>query len=164
MAAILALAGLACRGAPPTRETLLAGVASEVAALEQALARQREPARGALRVSLAFGSEADLDLFVTGPRHESVYFANTPSVIGGTLEADLRCGATAPRLENVRFPAAPPGVYRVGVDFPEPCREGVDVVPFAVAVTRGGEGVLAATRGIIRPGEFFSIVLEFEVR
>ncbi len=164
LAAALAIVCLACRSTPPTRETLLAELAGEVAVLERALAQQAEPAQGTLRVSLAFGPEADLDLFVTGPHRESVYFANTPSAIGGTLEADLRCGTEAPRLESVQFPVAPPGVYRVGVDFPEPCSEGVEAVPFAVSVARGGHAAQATTRGIIRPGEFLTIVLETEIR
>lgn len=164
MAAALAILCLACRSAPATRESLLEARASEVEALEQLLAQQPQPAEGALRVSLAFGHEADLDLFVTGPRHESVYFANSPSAIGGTLAADLRCGDAAQRLESVTFPAAPPGVYRVGIDFPEACYPGVEAVPFAVSVTRGGRAPAAPTRGIIRPGEFLTIVLETEVR
>jgi hypothetical protein len=136
----------------------------EVAPLEQALRNLAAPAQGALRVSLAFGAGADLDLFVTGPQHESVYFANTPSAIGGALEADLRCGTPAPRLETVHYPAAPEGVYRVGIDFPELCGDEVAAVPFAVSVARGGRGVLAETRGIIRPGEFLTIVLEADVQ
>jgi hypothetical protein len=164
MVAGLSLACLACRSTPLTREALLEEFASEASSLEDTLTRQPEPASGALRVTLAFGPEADLDLFVTGPRHESVYFANTPSATGGALVADLRCGAAAPRLETIIFPSAPQGIYRVGVDFPERCFAGVDAVAFAVSVAHRGQRGLSITRGIIRPGEFLTIVLETEIR
>lgn len=160
----IAIAAVGCRSVPPTREALLEEFASEVTALEQALAGQQAPAPGVLRFVLAFGAEADLDLFVTGPRYESVYFANTPSAVGGALEADLRCGSTAPRLEKVRYSDPPPGPYRVGIDFPERCDKRGAAVPFAVSVQRGGDAPLATARGIIRPGEFLTIVLETELR
>ncbi len=132
--------------------------------LEQALARQDEPAPGTLRFALAFGAGADLDLFVTGPRYESVYFANTPSAIGGALESDVRCDAPAPRIETITFPDPPPGPYRVSIDFPERC-DGLDTaVPFAVTVRRRDNPAHAKTHGIIRPGEFLTIVLETDIR
>lgn len=156
----LSIAWIACRTAPPLRETALAALAGEAASLEHALSELEKPAAGALRFSLAFGTAADLDLFVTGPNHESVYFANTPSAIGGALEADLGCGVTTPRIETVTFADPPSGSYRVAVDFPNRCDERNDAVPFAVLVQRGGAAILAATRGAIRPGEFLTIVLE----
>jgi hypothetical protein len=164
LAAMLSIACFACRSAPALRESVLAELASEAISLEQALFEQETPGPGVLRFSLAFGGAADLDLFVTGPNHESVYFANTPSAIGGALEADLRCDATVPRIEAVMFPDPPPGSYRVGVDFPRRCDERNDAVPFAIAVQRGDEAILAATHGAIRPGEFLTIVLETEIR
>lgn len=163
LATLLSIVLVACRSAPPPRELLLVELASEATTLEQALAQQLEPAPGALRFALAFGADADLDLFVTGPLHESVYFANTPSAIGGVLEADLLCGATVPRIESISYPNSPPGRYRVGIDFPKRCDKGDDAVPFAVTVQRAGDAPLAATRGIIYPGEFLAIVLETEV-
>ena len=40
---------------------------------------------GALRARLVFSADADLDLYVTGPDLETVYFANTPTRLGGVL-------------------------------------------------------------------------------
>ena len=77
---------------------------------------------GALRVELAFGQDADLDLYVTDPLQETVYFANTPSQQGGVLLDDRRCDSPPPRIETVVFEHPPPGRYRVGVDYPRRCR------------------------------------------
>lgn len=159
-ATLLALA--ACRSAPPPRAALLDERASEVAALESAL-RSAAAEPGALRLSLAFGADADLDLFVTGPLEETVYFANSPSAIGGRLDADLRCDAPAPRVETVTFPVPPPGRYRIGVDFPRACGESEAGAVFAVAAEGADGEVRAAGSGVIRPGEFLAVVLEVTV-
>ena len=88
-------------------------------------------APGDLRVELVFGQGADLDLYLTDPSQETVYYANTPSQVnGGRLEADLRCDAAAPRVETIVFASAPPGRYRVGVDRAETCAGGAAVEPF----------------------------------
>lgn len=69
---------------------------------------------------LAFGAEADLDLYVTGPSQETVYFANTPAGTGA-LDADRRCGDLEPRVETTTFLPAPAGRYRVGIDHAARC-------------------------------------------
>ncbi len=158
----LAICGLGCRSAPPPREAQLQQLSAEASALESILAQRDDAAPGVLRFALAFGAAADLDLFVTGPFQESVYFANSPSAIGGKLEADLGCDSPEPRVETVSFEDAPAGRYRVGIDFPERCDEADQAVPFAVSVLEGDEP-LAGTRGVIRPREFLTIVLEVDV-
>lgn len=164
LALSIAFLAVGCRSTPPAREALLEEFAGEISALEQALALHEAPAPDALRFMLAFGAEADLDLFVTGPLFESVYFANTSSASGGSLEADLRCESPAPRLESVQYSDPLPGTYRVGIDFPRRCDEDETAAPFAVSVQRGGEKSLTTANGIIHPGEFLTIVLETEIR
>lgn len=118
-------------------------------------------AADAVRVRLVFGAEADLDLYVTGPAHETVYFANDRSADGGRLEADRRCGAPAPRVETVVFPRAPAGDYRVGVDFPERCEGGLDEAAYRLLVdTPGGSREL---RGRVSFAHFDSRALHFRV-
>jgi hypothetical protein len=130
-------------------------------ALARAIAGDLRPlAPGEVRVRLAFAADADLDLYVSDPLQETVYFANTPSAAGGRLEADLRCDAPAPRVETIRFPHGPPGRYRVGVDFPEPCDEGVERAGFLVVVETGGSR--REMTGSVRALEFRPIVLEFD--
>jgi len=122
--------------------------------------RASPPPEGAVVVRLAFDARADLDLYVTGPRRETVYFANTPTKLGGRLDADRRCDAPAPRIETVVFPEPWPGPYRVGVDFPEACDGGREPADFALDVHSAAG--LARRTGRVRPGEFEPMVLEWD--
>jgi hypothetical protein len=130
--------------------------------LEQSLAARPSSSPGPLRVTLAFAADVDLDLYVTDPSQETVYFANTPSRSGGRLEADLQCGdpAAGERAERVRFAAPPPGRYRISVDHPRSCA-GPRVAGYAIAVEHGGR--ITFETGSVRPREFRLIGLEFEL-
>jgi hypothetical protein len=120
------------------------------------------PAPGDLRVELVFAEGADLDLYLTDPAQETVYYANTPSRgNGGRLEADLRCDDPAPRVETILFTGAPAGRYRVGIDHAARCADGgTGAQPFLVIVEAGGRR--REVRGEIPRGRFQPRVLEFE--
>jgi hypothetical protein len=159
---------LACASAPPPPppppdwNDALRTAASELADRLRA-----EPvAEGAqVVVRLAFTREADLDLYVTDPPLETVYYANTPARTGGRLEQDHRCDdadAEAIRVETVRFEAAPAGRYRVGVDYPHRCEGGDEVVPYAVSIEANGERSLHA--GLARWLDFTTVATEFDVK
>jgi len=139
-----------------------ARLSREGVALAALLAAPASSAPGELRVRLAFGAAADLDLYVTDPLQETVYFANSPSRAGGSLDRDLRCGDAAPRIETVSFAEPRSGVYRVGVDFPEHCDGAREPVAFAVVVERNGR-VLAEQHSAIVTLYFAPIVLETRV-
>lgn len=124
---------------------------------------------------LVFAPGADLDLYVTDPLLETVYYANTPSRSGGVLERDRRCdegrrqGADAAdaraedvRVETVRFETPPPGRYRVGVDYPHRCEGGDEVMPYVVSIEAEGARE-ALIEGLARHLEFTTIVTEFDV-
>jgi hypothetical protein len=115
---------------------------------------------GMLEIELSFGADADLDLYVSDPDHETAYFANTPVRSGGSHLRDLRCADPAPRVERVRWPAPPQGRYRVGVDFPERCAD-VEAAPYRVRVR--GPGVATELEGQASFGRFDARVLEFAV-
>lgn len=133
---------------------------AEVAALELQLEAMAVGASDRLRVHLAFGPEVDLDLYVTGPLEETVYYANTPSRIGGELLEDRRCEHSSPHIESVRFPLTP-GHYRVGVDYPHACGDARAPVPFALLVEMpGGREQL---RGLAAHQVFEPVVFEFEL-
>lgn len=163
----LAIAALAsCGDAPPAGPVVAAApewtVArrSEARELEARLAALAPGSRGQLRVHLAFGPEADLDLYVTDPLEETVYYANTPSRIGGELLEDRRCEHAGPRIESARLPLAP-GRYRVGVDYPHACGETRAPVPFALLVeTPAGRQQI---RGLAAHQVFEPVVFEFEL-
>ena len=145
---------------PPPEWT--ASFTMEAEALEAVLAEAEPLPLGGLSVRLAFGQAADLDLYVTGPLEEAVYYANTPSAIGGALGEDRRCVHDAPRVETIRFEAPlMPGRYRVGVDYPHACIEAPAPAPFVVAVDEPGGST--SLRGLARYRVFEPIVLEIDV-
>jgi len=160
---LLGAVALGCSVLPGSAARREAALQRESSALALALANGEAALTGggALRVRLAFGARADLDLYVTDPSAETVYFANTPAQSGGALESDVRCGAQAPRVETVAFQAAPAGRYRVGVDYPAPCDGSGEPVPFVVAVEHGS--TQREQHGMALPGRFHVIVLEFAV-
>src|SRR5437764_12126764 len=69
-------------------------------------------------VALLWSAPVDLDLYVTDPSLETVYFANPRSQSGGRLKQDVTCTADTrqARLESAAWPSPPKGLYRVGVD------------------------------------------------
>lgn len=153
--AALGVWALGCAGGGPSAEE----AAAQYLALERALeAAPALESTGGLVVRLAFGADADLDLYVTDAGHETVYFGNSPSATGGELLADLRCDAPVPRIETVRFEHRRAGGVRVGVDAPERCAGGLRAVPFVVELRAGTE--LTLRRGLAIPGRFDVIVLE----
>lgn len=115
----------------------------------------------ALVVRLAFGPEADLDLYVTDPRLETVYFANHEAKSGGKISPDGRCGGKAFQSEHVRFDAPIPGRYRVGIDYPESCDGAKGPAAHAVSVLYNGKRL--ETKGTVSLQQFEVIVLEFEI-
>ena len=152
----------------PAREGFDANQQERLARLRAALdAPVRPDLAAGLLVRLAFDEAADLDLFVTDPRQESVYFANSPTRSGGRLVADRRCADPPPRIEAIHFPAALPGRYRVGVDFHGRCqatslsREEEEQGIYVVRI-RVGERVLESA-GMVTPGRFEVIVTEFDL-
>lgn len=95
------------------------------------------PGTPGLHVLLTWNAPVDLDLYVTDPSWETVYFANTPSRAGGRLEGDVRCDTlkrVGQQAEWVRFPAPNGGPYRIGVDFIDDCGSDIEIVPFRIVV------------------------------
>jgi hypothetical protein len=122
---------------------------------------------GGLSVRLAFDGAVDLDLFVTDPLQESVYFANTPSKTGGQLIADRRCNDPDLRVETIHFRAPPAGRYRVGVDFHRRCSEseytGSEQKQGVYHVRVDHAGHSWTREGLLVPGRFEVIVLEVDL-
>ena len=72
-----------------------------------------------MQVALIWTGGEDLDLYVTDPTGEQIYFANRESASGGQLDHDATpfCGQAGPHVENVFWPEgqAPPGNYEAWV-------------------------------------------------
>jgi len=128
----------------------------EDATLEAALADTATATRpGMLRVRLAFGADADLDLYLTdlGRRgSETVYFARHASRTGGRLLRDARCGDPTPRIDAAVFDPAPSAGVRIGVDYHASCHAEAEPVPFVVEVS--SDSGREIRHGVARPGHF----------
>ena len=160
-AAMFIAGGCAEKTEPSIEQTRL--LEAQVSALvdELASATSARAAPDELVIRLAFGEDADLDLYVTDPLAESIYFANRQARSGGELVGDVRCEATPPRIEEVRFASPLPGRYRVGVDHPSRC-DGTRL-PAAYAISVEGPGVTDHASGTLPLAKFEVIVMEFEV-
>lgn len=154
---VLILAGMlavACRA--PAANPAVADLGARTAALNAALdALAEPPAPGVLRVRLAFGTGADLDLYLTdlGRRgNETVYFARHTSRTGGKLVHDARCSDPSPRIDAAVFEAPLPEGVRIGVDYHTSCTAESRPEPFVVETARGAHR--KRRHGIAIPGHF----------
>ena len=126
---------------------------------------EREGAqRGEVGITLAWDSDADLDLHVICPGGEEIYFGRR-SACGGQLDIDMN---VPPRMsdepvENVFWPegAAPPGTYRVIVNNYNTRSDGAQPTPFRLRVVNGGE--ISVYEGALHERDGRYTVVEFEV-
>ena len=138
----------------------------ELRALLDEIETPDDEEQAGLLVQLVFSSDADLDLYVTDPLLETVYFANNKTRSGGEITKDLKCDAgelsfEKMRVEEVRFKTPLPGRYRVGVDFPEHCQDQLESAAFLIAATHGGKTEEAS--GSVLFQQFKVVAMEFEV-
>lgn len=138
-------------------------IEAQAVELARTLSKETSAETEGIVVRLKFDGNVDLDLYVTDPLLETVYFARHESRTGGIIRADVRCDTIGPRVEEIRFPDPWPGRYRVGVDFPARC-DGSSTrapAPFAVSVSANGE--VHETNGLVNLKYFEVVVLEFEI-
>jgi hypothetical protein len=81
---------------------------------------------GVLQVSVTWDSSADVDLYVVEPgaTGEEIYYGNSSSVAGGTLDLDSNaaCAGDNVRNENITWPnSAPSGTYTIRVNLWDAC-------------------------------------------
>jgi uncharacterized protein YfaP (DUF2135 family) len=73
-----------------------------------------------VQVTLSWAEQIDLDLYVTDPDGETIWYGHTTSASGGELDHDDIDGGTAedPAAENIFWLSdAPSGTYTVEVDY-----------------------------------------------
>jgi len=116
---------------------------------------------GELVMQLVFTSDADLDIYVTDPQLETVYFANGRAKSGGQISEDIKCDADELRIEEVRFESPLPGRYRVGVDFPKSCNGDNNEAVYIIITTFGERREEA--NGSVRLQQFKVVAAEFDV-
>ena len=152
----------ACAPSSPT-DADLAALNAQADALARDLSAAAVDDSAGVVVRLMFDEAVDLDLYVTDPLLDTVYFARHESRTGGVISEDVRCDTAGSRVEEVRFDSLWPGRYRVGVDFPRRCDGARSIHPAPYAVEVSAAGQTHRMHGLVNL-EFFEVeVLAFEV-
>lgn len=82
---------------------------------------------GDVQVTLIWNSYNDLDLWVTDPKGETIFYDHPASASGGQLDVDANyncvMNVTSNPIENIFWPAgsAPLGTYSIGVKYYQHC-------------------------------------------
>ncbi|MCB1685790.1 MAG: hypothetical protein R3E82_02335 [Pseudomonadales bacterium] len=148
---------------PETSTEELRALEARATELAQLLSGEESTGADAVVVRLKFDESVDLDLYVTDPLLETVYFARHESRTGGAISADVRCDTAGPRVEEIRFADPWPGRYRIGVDFPARCDGSKSRAPAPYAVSVNANGTVYETHGLVNLKHFEVVVLEFEL-
>lgn len=140
------------------------------AQLEALIPRSKAPSppsglgTGDVQVTLIWTSKADLDLKVTDPSSDVVFYGNRNAASGGVLDRDANfpCDSEAPSpaAENIYWPtgAAPTGSYQATVVYTSDCF-GEGAQTFDLIVRVGGRMIHQQRYNLGSPGE--SVVFEF---
>ena len=90
------------------------------------------PTPPAIQVTLSWNTIDDLDLYVTGPRGQTVFDRGR--------NANARCSdVTQNPVENVFSTSTPPsGIYYILVELSQRCTSSTDPIPFTVTVRKSG--------------------------
>ncbi|AKF08196.1 MopE-related protein [Sandaracinus amylolyticus] len=96
---------------------------------------------GQIQVTLAWGTGADIDLYVTDPYGETISYQRRQSASGGILDHDARgaCVAGGDTIENVYWssPQPPRGTYQVELHYWGNCGA-AGPTPAQVSISVGG--------------------------
>ena len=118
---------------------------------------------GAVSISLAWDSDADLDLHVTCPDGDRIYYGSRRAC-GGELDVDMNAGGrrSAEPVENVVWADAPPsGSFTVAVDNFNSRSDGDEATPYRIRIVRDGE--VEIVEGAVASGDGRVTVHEFSV-
>lgn len=89
-----------------------------------------------LLVTIQWNSRVDLDLFLTGPAGETIYFGNRKARAGYMMQQESDCktisATSKPYRETALIPAARVGRYRVSVDYILSCGSNIPDVDATV--------------------------------
>lgn len=139
----------------PTGKTLRSGVQSIIISIIDALNRiseqftqaltTQESGTGDVKVSISWDSICDVDLHVTEPGGETIYYGNTSSSTGGELDVDMNVGCgSGGGVENIYWPEgqSPQGDYSIMVHmYKSTCgMDGADIPSTSGTLTYEGCG------------------------
>jgi len=111
------------------------------------------PANGRIQIDLTWDGDADLDLHVTDPYGETLYYFHPSSQSGGTFEEDRECYNNNGQPERVIYNdgSAAAGNYQISVHYFRSCGEARDV-RWNLSVTADNKS--SSYSGTITPGEY----------
>jgi hypothetical protein len=120
-------------------------VANAAGALGPTVASTRTPAGGTgnVQVSVSWNTATDVDLHVVDPTGQEIYYGNTQSTNGGSLDVDSNAGCSIDNRnsENIRWgSSAPNGTYTVRVDYWSACSV-TGTTTFTVRINNGGQSI-----------------------
>ena len=99
-----------------------------------------ESGTGDVKVTMTFDQPVDLDLVVTEPSGEVIYWGNPESDTGGTLDLDAnRLCVLDKNIENIFWETdAPVGEYEIGVSYFSAC-DVTEPVNVTITITKGDD-------------------------
>lgn len=121
-----------------------------------------------LVVELVWESPVDLDLFLTDPAGETVYFANRIAKNGTKMGLESGCekvgGEPQSYLETVKIPVAQLGRYRVSVDFIKGCGNSFLEAEFDIILKNGQGTKIDQTRSAVQYRLLNPVAWEFIIK
>ncbi|HSE41072.1 MAG TPA: hypothetical protein VLH08_09935 [Acidobacteriota bacterium] len=111
------------------------------------------PANGQIEISLNWEGSADLDLHVTDPYGETLYYFRSTNQSGGRYEEDRECFNNNGQFERVVYDSgnAAAGLYQISVHYFRSCGEARDA-HWTLHVNVDGRS--SDYSGTIKPGEY----------
>lgn len=121
-----------------------------------------------LRVVIEWQVPVDLDLFLTGPDGETIYFGNRVARSGYKMHGESNCktvaSSSAPYRETALIPVAEPGIYRVSVDYILDCGSDITEAGALVILYDGVTGLKLGSKDVmVKQQELKTVAWEFEV-
>ena len=114
---------------------------------------------GQIQVTVAWNGSSDIDLHVTDPQGEEIYFGHRQSASGGQLDHDANaaCNASQPTVENVYWsnPNPPRGQYNARVVAYAMCS--TPQMPVTLSISVGGRVIGTYQSTLASQGQSFSI-------
>ncbi len=122
-----------------------------------------------LLVTIQWNSRVDLDLFLTGPAGETIYFGNRKARAGYMMREESDCktigSSSNPYHETAFIPVARVGRYRVSVDYILSCGSDLTEVDATVFLFNDQtQAELGSETFIVKRQELKTVAWEFEVK
>ncbi|MFS8855743.1 right-handed parallel beta-helix repeat-containing protein [Synechococcus sp. H55.2] len=120
---------------------------------------------GPIQITLTWNTIDDLDLYVTDPRQQTVFFDNRVIPSGGQLDVDANADCVAVTenpVENVFWASTPPsGLYLIEVRLFRRCSQVTAPIPFTVTVRKSGSAAQTFSGSATSPGSASRFTFSF---